>query len=305
LPIYGRLAGPGLKGTKIIGGFIYLAPIFNTHNNMTKETPKIHTTPVQYRDRPFEIEYFRRAGNKETILFLHGLGGAKENYWDACKAKALDGHTLICVDNPGTGNSTYYEDFPLNLDDLTNITSLFIEQLNITDFIFVGSSMGGLTSLLYLRGKGSKNVKAFINIEGNLMPEDCMFSSKVVVHDFITFSKEVFPRTIREMKSVGNAGYHIIANNLELNTNVRSYYDYSFQTVAYSGTGELLEQYLLLDLPKLFIYGEENKHLSYLPEMVKRNMNTRSISESNHFVFYDHPKELYEVIAGFINSFSR
>jgi len=97
----------------------------------------------------------------------------------------------------------------------------------------------------------------------------------------------------------------MIANNLELNTNVRSYYDYSFQTVEHSATRELLEQYLLLDLPKLFIYGEENGHLSYLPGLIRNNMNVKCISDSNHFVFYDQPKELYDVIAGFINTFSR
>ncbi len=32
------------------------------------------------------------------------------------------------------------------------------------------------------------------------------------------------------MKAYGNAGYHIITNNLQLNTNVISYYNYSFQT---------------------------------------------------------------------------
>jgi pimeloyl-ACP methyl ester carboxylesterase len=77
---------------------------------------------VLYRDRIFEIEYFHRKGYGETLVLLHGLGGAKENYWEACKTEALDGHTLICPDNPGTGNSTYYDDFPLDVDDLTNIT---------------------------------------------------------------------------------------------------------------------------------------------------------------------------------------
>jgi len=268
---------------------------------MAKKSPQIRTIGVSYRDKLFNIEYFYREGHKKTLLFLHGLGGAKENYWEAFKANVLDGYTLICPDNPGTGNSTYYDDFHLGVDDLTNITSLFIERLNITNFILVGASMGGLTSLLHLRGKGAEKVTAFINIEGNLMPEDCMFSGKVVTYDFNTFSTQVFPRTITDMKNNGNAGYHMIANNLELNTNVRAYYDYSFQTVEYSATGELLKQYLSLDLPALFIYGAENDHLSYIPELIEKSMNTKRISNSNHFVFYDNPKELYDVIAGFIN----
>lgn len=269
---------------------------------MIKKSPQIRTIQLLFKDKIFDIEYFFREGQKETIVFIHGLGGAKENFWEAYKSSALDGYTLFCLDNPGTGNSTYYDDFPLDIDDLTTITSLFIEQLKITNFILTGTSMGGLTTLLYLQRGGLDKVKAYINIEGNLMPEDCMFSSKVVTYDYGTFSKDIFPKVIVDMKNNGNAGYHIIANNLQLNTNVKSYHNYSFQTVKYSATGELLKQYLSMNIPRLFIYGDENKNLSYIPELIKNDMNVKAISNSNHFVFYDNPKEMYDVIANFINT---
>src|SRR5271170_5227770 len=83
---------------------------------MKKETPQIKVLEVLYKERAFSIEYFYRQGQKETIVLLHGLGGAKENYYDACKSDALAEHTLIFFDNPGTGKSTYYEDFLLNVD---------------------------------------------------------------------------------------------------------------------------------------------------------------------------------------------
>jgi pimeloyl-ACP methyl ester carboxylesterase len=258
-----------------------------------------------YKGKAFNIEYFFREGHKETILFIHGLGGAKENFLESCKVDLLAEHTLICFDNPGTGNSTYYDDFLINVDDLTSITSLFIEQLKITKFILCGTSMGGLTTLLYLKRGGLVKVKAYINIEGNLMPEDCMFSSKVVRYDYDTFRNQIFPNIIIEMKNNGNTGYHIIANNLQLNTNIKSYYNYSFQTVEYSATGELLKQYLAMGIPRVFIYGQENSSLSYIPALLKNNMNIKEISESNHFIFYDNPKELYDAIDDFIKDFKQ
>ena len=169
-------------------------------------TPEIKTANISYKNKNFDIEYFFRKGHKETLVLLHGLGGAKENYYEACKSNALAEHTLIFFDNPGTGNSTYYEDFVLNVDDLTAISSLFIQQLNISNFILCGTSMGGLTTLLYLKNEGTGKVKAYINIEGNLLPEDCMFSSKVVTYDFETFANTVFPKTIVEMKDKGKIG---------------------------------------------------------------------------------------------------
>jgi pimeloyl-ACP methyl ester carboxylesterase len=268
---------------------------------MEKATPQIKVAEVVYKERQFSIEYFYRSGKKETIVLLHGLGGSKENYYEACKSDALAEHTLVFFDNPGTGNSTYYNDLLLDVDDLMAISSLFIEQMNIADFILCGTSMGGLTTLLYLKNTESGKVKAYINIEGNLLPEDCMFSSKVVTYDFETFAAEMFPKTIVDMKTTGNTGYHIIANNLQLNTNVLAYYNYSFQTVAYSSSGDLLKQFVALPIPKLFIYGQENNSLSYIPELISSGVNVKEISDSNHFVFYDNPKELYEVIGGFVD----
>jgi pimeloyl-ACP methyl ester carboxylesterase len=268
---------------------------------MIKKTPEIKTVEILYKDKTFSIEYFYRQGQKETIVFLHGLGGAKENYYEACKSDALADHTLIFFDNPGTGNSTYYDDFSLNIDDLTAISSLLIDHLKISNFILCGTSMGGLTTLLYLKHCGKEKVKAYINIEGNLLPEDCMFSSKVVSNTYDNFSNEIFPKTILDMKANGNTGYHIIANNLQLNTNIRSYYNYSFQTVEYSSTGDLLKQFIELKIPKVFIYGQENKSLSYIPELIKNGVSVKEISNSNHFVFYDNPKELFEVMGNFVN----
>ena len=268
---------------------------------MKKATPQIKTIELLYKGKTFNIEYFFRAGQKETVLFVHGLGGAKENFWESCKSDSLADHTLICFDNPGTGNSTYYDDFLLDVDDLSVITSLFIAVLKIPKFVLCGTSMGGLTTLLYLKREGHAKVKAYINIEGNFMPEDCMFSSKVVTFDYKTFRDQIFPDTIVDMKNNGNTGYHIIANNLQLNTNVKSYYNYSFKTVEYSATGELLGQYLTMKIPSVFIYGQENSSLSYIPKLRENDMNVREISDSNHFVFYDNPKELYDVMGQFID----
>jgi pimeloyl-ACP methyl ester carboxylesterase len=268
---------------------------------MTKPTPEIRTAAIYYKEKHFSIEYFFRPGQKETIVMFHGLGGAKENYYESCKSDALADHTLIFFDNPGTGNSTYYEDLSLNVDDLAAISSLFIQQLNINDIILCGTSMGGLTTLLYLKYHDQGKVKAYINIEGNLLPEDCMFSSKVVTYDHETFENKVFPQTILDMKAKGNTGYHIIANNLQLNTNIRSYYNYSFQTVEYSSTGDLLKQFIELKIPKVFIYGQANRSLSYIPELTRQGVPVKEISNSDHFIFYDNPKELYEVIGNFIN----
>jgi pimeloyl-ACP methyl ester carboxylesterase len=265
---------------------------------MTGPSVRILTTEVALKNKTYSLEYFVREGPAATILFVHGLGGAKENFLEASKSHFLNKYRLVAFDNPGTGNSTYYEDDVLQIDDLIDITAQFVQALKLEPFILAGASMGGLITLLYLRSH-LKNVLGYINIEGNLMPEDCMFSSKVVKHSQQSFIDGVFAQTISDMKNYGNPGYHIIANNLQMNTNPVSYYHYSFQTVRYSSTGELLNHFIELRMPKMFLYGDRNRKLSYIQQLRSSGVLVKEIPDSDHFIFYDNPVALYEAIAQF------
>jgi pimeloyl-ACP methyl ester carboxylesterase len=55
-------------------------------------------------------------------------------------------------------------------------------------------------------------------------------------------------------------------------------------------------------VPRVFIHGDQNAHFSYLLELLKNNIHVSQIPESNHFIFYNNPDALYEVIAAFIES---
>ena len=61
----------------------------------------------------------------------------------------------------------------------------FVAQLVLNRFLLVGGSMGGL-ALLYAERNPSK-IAGFVNVEGNLAPEDCMFSRKAIRHSYSDF----------------------------------------------------------------------------------------------------------------------
>ena len=94
----------------------------------------------------------------------------------------------------------------------------------------------------------------------------------------------------------------MIAHNMALNTDPHAYYTYSFETVRESDSGRLLPEFLKLPIPKLFLYGEANRSLSYLPQLRASDVTVREISRSAHFLFYDNPVQTYEEIARFIKS---
>jgi len=262
---------------------------------------EIKTITIDHSGQKYALEYFKRSGKGATILFLHGLGGAKENFEWATKHHALNDYTIISFDNPGTGNSSYHKESLLNIDDLTEITTQFIEKIIDGKFFLAGASMGGLTLLKYLENNPNPNILGLINIEGNLMMEDCMFSSQVIDYKYDEFESEGFHQCIADMRKNPTCGYHTIANNLALNTNIAAYFDYSFQTVEYSKSGDLYKAFVALDYPKLFLHGDANSGLSYIPSLKKTNVKVVEISHSDHFLFYDNPVELYNVIAEFTN----
>jgi pimeloyl-ACP methyl ester carboxylesterase len=69
-----------------------------------------------------------------------------------------------------------------------------------------------------------------------------------------------------------------------------------------SDSGRLLDEFLALPVPRLFLYGEENKGLSYLPRLRASEVRVREIPLSAHFIFYDNPVETFQAIGEFVHT---
>ena len=175
------------------------------------------------------------------------------------------------------------------------------ERLLPAAYFLAGASMGGLIALLMLRRHGVGRIQGLINLEGNLCPEDCMFSRRVVSHELGSF-EPVFRRMMTELRESRYAGDQMIAHNMAMNVDMRGYHAYSFQTVAESDSGRLIEEFLALPLPRLFLYGSVNSGLSYLPRLRASFVQVREISSSAHFLFYDNPVETFQAIGEFVHS---
>jgi pimeloyl-ACP methyl ester carboxylesterase len=234
------------------------------------------------------------------VLFVHGLGGAKENFYAAFQSPALAACTLVAFDTPGTGQSAFHADAGLDVSALADLTQLVADRLLPGPYYLAGASMGGLITLLQIRRHGLKRIQGLINLEGNLSAEDCMFSRRVVPHALDDFGESVFEQMIDELRSSRSAGDRCVAHNMALNVDVRAYHAYSFETVAESNSGRLLDEFLAIPLPRLFLYGEFNRHLSYLPRLRAGGVNVTEIPDSAHFLFYDNPVATFQAIGAFV-----
>jgi hypothetical protein len=89
---------------------------------------------------------------------------------------------------------------------------------------------------------------------------------------------------------------------MAFNLDIRAYHAYSFETVKQSDSGRLLQEFLGLQLPRLFLYGERNKTLSYLPELRGSGIQVAEVPSAGHFLFYDNPMATYQAIGNFVHS---
>jgi len=267
------------------------------------QLPRLDQLTVEWRGRAFSLPYFYRDGaGGPAVLFVHGLGGAKENFYAAFQSPALADCTLVAFDEPGTGLAEFDPDTGLDVSALADLAQGVANRLLPGPHFLAGASLGGLITLLQIRRYGLGRIQGLVNLEGNLCPEDCMFSRRVVPHSLEAFGATVFEHMIGELRSSRSAGDQMIAHNLALNIDVRAYHAYSFEAVAESDSGRLIAEFLQLPVPRLFLYGEANKTLSYLPRLRASAVQVTEIPGSGHFLFYDNPVATFQTIGDFVHA---
>jgi pimeloyl-ACP methyl ester carboxylesterase len=211
------------------------------HLPIKTELPRLDQLAVTWRGHRFSLPFFYRNGTGgPVVFFVHGLGGAKENFYAAFQGPALADCTLLAFDLPGTGLAEFYPDAGLDVSGLADIAQSVADSLLPQPYFLAGASMGGLITLLKIRRHGLGRIQGLINLEGNLCPEDCMFSRRVVAHSLETFSA-TFDEMMEQLRTSRYAGDQLIAQNMALNIDMRAYHAYSFQAVAESDSGQLIE----------------------------------------------------------------
>jgi pimeloyl-ACP methyl ester carboxylesterase len=172
-----------------------------------------------------------------------------------------------------------------------------LQAANIDQFYLVGHSMGGLTALL-LAHEEPERVLSFVDIEGNVAPEDCFLSRQVVMHpadDAERFFDE-FIECARRSPFFSSALY---AANLRVKVRPGAVRGIFESMVELSDQGDLMEKFLSLPCPRMFMYGEQNASLSYLPTLAANGVELAAIPKSGHFPMYSNPVAMWQQIARF------
>jgi pimeloyl-ACP methyl ester carboxylesterase len=246
------------------------------------------------------IAAVRRGGELAPIVFLHGFGSTKEDYVDIAYHPAFAGRPFLAYDAPGCGQ-TSSEDLPkISIPFLVKTAQAVLRCAGIRRVHLVGHSMGGLTALL-LAYQDPGRVLSFINIEGNIAPEDCFLSRQLLTHpsdDAESFFDDFIERT-RRSPFYSSALYAASLRHKVRPRAVRGIFE---SIVSLSDHGDLMSKFLSLPWPRMFMYGEQNASLSYLTKLAANGVELAEIPHSAHFPMYSNPVAMWERIAEFHSS---
>jgi pimeloyl-ACP methyl ester carboxylesterase len=80
--------------------------------------------------------------NPETIVFIHGLSGNVENWWDQFEY-FRDSYRVVVPDLPGHGKSSKPDTFDYSVPAYARTIIELMDQLKIQKAVVVGNSLGG------------------------------------------------------------------------------------------------------------------------------------------------------------------
>jgi pimeloyl-ACP methyl ester carboxylesterase len=247
---------------------------------------------------PLDLAVASRAGDGPPLLFLHGFGGTKEDYADAALHPALDGRPLIAYDAPGCGETTCGDLAAVSIPFLVATAEAVLAALGVDRFSVVGHSMGGLTALL-LADRDPALVAGFVDIEGNVAPEDCFLSRQIVSHPHPDPAGFLTEFTDRVWHS-GEYSAALYASGVAHKVRAEAVRPIFESMVNLSDHGALLERFLALPFPRMFMYGEQNRALTYLPTLAEGGVELVEIPHSGHWPMYSNAPEMWSRIAQFM-----
>jgi len=253
---------------------------------------------LEIEGNQLNISSISREGSLPPIVFLHGFGSTKEDYADIVRHASLNNYPFLAYDAPGCGETVCSDLACVSIPFLLKTALVVLDELNIDRFHLVGHSMGGLTALL-LAHHCPERVLSFVDIEGNIAPEDCFLSRQIVDYP-ASNAAEFFERFIKRTFNAPEYSSPLYSASLRHKVRAEAVPGIFSSMVDLSDKGDLMAKFLNLPCPKMFMYGEQNKSLSYLSDIESKGVRLSKIPECGHFPMYSNPPKMWQEIIDFL-----
>ncbi len=258
----------------------------------------VHTFEID--GTTLNVAAIQRGGSPAPIVFLHGFGSTKEDYADIVRYPVFNDRPFLAYDAPGCGETVCTDLSKISIPFLVKTALAMLDLAEIEKFHLVGHSMGGLTALM-LANAHPERVLSFTDIEGNISPEDCFLSRQIVEHANAN-PKEFLDAFIQRTSQLPAYASALYAASLRHKVREGAVQGIFSSMVELSDNGDLMQKFLKLPCPKMFMYGAQNDRLSYLDDIETNGVRLSKIPNCGHFPMYSNPVVMWHEIATFLDS---
>lgn len=225
------------------------------------------------------------------MVFIHGLGASRSSFDPAFEEQGLRGLTLVSMNLPGFGDGPPAPGFSYTMAELADLVLGWLEPLHAERVHIVGHSMGGVIGLHAAERLGFR-AGTFLNLEGNLGIENCLFSGKIASlseGDFerhgITAFRFMLQNLLEKDSSPGLSRY---AADLE-RVDSQALHRCACSLVRESREGRLMERFVEIPVRKAYFTGERSLNPKHQAFLSGHHIPCYVVPQSGHFLMDDRP----------------
>lgn len=259
------------------------------HADAMEHGPRMHRIAVPWKEGRLELACRLRQNpsSDQTLVLLHGLGCSQRSFAGVWREEAFDACNVLSLDLPGFGDSDRPEDFSYRLEDHASLLAEFLQLLGLPGIHLLGHSMGGAVAVL--AASRLPRLRTLIAVEGTLIAEDCGVSRVVAGMTRQRFEREFFP----DFKT-RTPPLHRAYLALEL-AEPHAFYRTADSLWSWARSDKLLQQFLDLKVPRLYVHGRRNKNLPVLDRL--EGVQHSAVPNSGHFPMNENPGGFYHTLA--------
>tara|TARA_B100000809_G_scaffold185661_1_gene183769 strand:+ start:2107 stop:2871 length:765 start_codon:yes stop_codon:yes gene_type:complete len=247
---------------------------------------------------------FKKVGEGEPLVILHGLFGSLDNWMTL--AKKLGNHfEVFIVDARNHGQSPHSKDFNYDLmaDDLYE----FLLQNDIVDPIVLGHSMGGKTAMQFAMNYPNKLEKLIV---ADIAPKAYPVHHTIIIEgmlsldfDIIKTRKKADEQLSKFIEDVSTRQF--LLKNLYWADKEQLAWRFNLSTINKNieVIGQGLENVSTFEKPTLFIRGEKSNYITTKDYDPIKNIFTNSVINSlntGHWVHAEKPTEFLQMLNSFL-----